>query len=199
MKVLLIGGTGTIGKAVAENIGARHEIIHAGREHGSIHVDLAEPQSIEQMFAKTGVIDAIICAAGNLHFGALSEMTAQQFNVGLQDKLLGQVQLALVGQHYLSDGGSITLTSGIIGIEPIRYGANATTVNAGLEGFVRAAAIELPRGIRINIVSPTLLTESVPVYGSFFPGFETVSAQRVSLAYQRSLEGPQTGRVYRVH
>jgi len=126
-------------------------------------------------------------------------MTPEQFNLGLQDKLLGQVQLALLGQHYLNEGGSITLTSGIVGIEPIRNGANATAVNAAIEGFVAAAAIELARGVRINAVSPTILTESVGSYGPFFPGFETVPAVRAALAYQRSVEGGQTGRVYRVH
>ena len=145
-----------------------------------------------------GLVDAIVSTAGNLHFGPLAEMTAEQFNLGLQDKLLGQVQLALVGQKYLNDGGSITLTAGILSIEPIRNGANATAVNAAIEGFVAAAAIELPRGLRINAVSPTILTESVGVYGPFFPGFDTVSAERAARGYQRSVEGAQTGRVYRV-
>ncbi|HEX4937169.1 MAG TPA: short chain dehydrogenase, partial [Candidatus Kapabacteria bacterium] len=154
--------------------------------------------TVISLLEQVGTVDAIICTAGNLHFGPLTEMTAAQFNLGLQDKLLGQVQLALAGQHHLTEGGSITLTSGILSQEPIRNGANATAVNAALEGFVAAAAIELPKGIRINVVSPTLLSESIPTYGPFFPGFETVPAQRVGLAYQRSVEGGQTGRVYRV-
>ena len=116
-------------------------------------------------------------------------MTAEQFNSGLQDKLLGQVRLALLGQRWLRDGGSITLTSGVAATEPIRHGANASTVNAALHGFVTGAAVELQRGLRINAVSPTLLTESADAYGSVFPGFETVPAARVALAYQRSVEG----------
>jgi NAD(P)-dependent dehydrogenase (short-subunit alcohol dehydrogenase family) len=139
-----------------------------------------------------------ISTTGNLFFGPLTQMTAADFNVGLQDKLLGQVRLALVGQHYLSDGGSITLTTGIVGQEPIAQGANATAVNSAVEGFVRAAACELPRGIRINAVSPTVLTESMDVFGPFFPGFEPVPAARAALAYRRSVEGVQSGRVYRV-
>lgn len=198
MKVLLIGGTGAIGKSVSDNLGQRHQLVHAGRHHGDFRVDLAQSQSIKQLFEQVGHVDAIVSAAGNVHFGPLEQMSAQQFNIGLQDKLLGQVQLALVGQHYLADGGSITLTSGILAIEPIRNGASATTINAGLEGFVSAAAIELPRAIRINVVSPTVLTESEHIYGEFFPGFETVPASRVALAYQRSVEGAQTGRIYRV-
>ncbi|MDM0084118.1 short chain dehydrogenase [Variovorax sp. J31P179] len=128
----------------------------------------------------------------------LADMQSSDFDVGLQDKLLGQVRLALRGQHVLRDHGSITLTSGIVAEEPIRLGANATPVNAAVEGFVRAAAVELPRRLRINAISPTLLTESLPDYEPFFPGFEPVPAARVAQAYVRSVEGVQTGRVYRV-
>lgn len=198
MKILLVGASGTIGQAVVQNLESRHDIITAGRQHGDYRVDLSCHHMVISLLEQVGTVDAIICTAGNLHFGPLTEMTAAQFNLGLQDKLLGQVQLALAGQHHLTEGGSITLTSGILSQEPIRNGANATAVNAALEAFVAAAAIELPKGIRINVVSPTLLSESIPTYGPFFPGFETVPAQRVGLAYQRSVEGGQTGRVYRV-
>lgn len=198
MKILLVGASGTIGQAVAHNLGQRHELITAGRRSGQHHVDLTQDASVEALLEAVGKVDAIVSAAGNLHFGPLAEMTAAQFNVGLQDKLLGQVRLALLGQRVLRDGGSITLTSGVLSIEPILQGANATAVNAAIEGFVAAAAIELPRGIRINAISPTVLTESLPVYGAFFPGVESAPAARVALAYQRSVEGAQSGRVYRV-
>jgi len=198
MKILLIGAHGTIGQAVQANLAPRHTLITAGRSSGEHQVDLTQPASVAALLERVGKVDAIISAAGNLHFGPLVEMTAEQFNIGLQDKLLGQVRLALLGQHYLNDGGSITLTSGILSTEPIRNGANASAVNAGLEAFVAAAAIELPRGLRINAISPTVLTESLPVYGPYFAGFESVTGERAALAYQRSVEGAQTGRVYRV-
>ena len=197
-KILLIGASGTIGQAVQANLGARHDVITVGRTSGTHRADFSQPGAVAKLFEAVGKVDAIVSTAGNLHFGPLAEMTAEQFNLGLQDKLLGQVQLALVGQKYLTDGGSITLTAGILSIEPIRNGANATAVNAAIEGFVAAAAIELPRGLRINAVSPTILTESVGVYGQFFPGFDTVPAERAARGYQRSVEGAQTGRVYRV-
>lgn len=197
-KILLIGASGAIGQAVAKNLGARHQLITAGRSSGDHRVDLTDDASVAALLEAVGKVDAIVSATGSLHFGPLTEMTAEQFNIGLQDKLLGQVRLALRGQHHVNDGGSITLTAGVLSIEPVRMGANATAVNAALEAFAVAAAIELPRGIRINTISPTLLTESVAAYGALFPGFETVSAERAALAYQRSVEGPQTGRVYRV-
>ena len=198
MKILLIGAGGTIGQAVAQTLGSRHEIVSVGRNSGQYRADLSQPASLVALLDKVGRVDAIVSTAGNVHFGPLNEMTVEQFNIGLQDKLLGQVQLALAGHRHLRDGGSITLTSGVLSIEPIRNGASATAVNAAIEAFVAAAAIELPRGIRINAVSPTVLTESLPTYGPFFPGFESVPAQRVGLAYQRSVEGAHTGRVYRV-
>lgn len=198
MKIIVIGASGTIGRAVSEELSQRHDVIRVGRTRGDYQVDITSQESVEALFAQTGEVDAIVSTTGNLHFGPLSTMTDSQFNLGLQDKLLGQIRLALVGQHFLRDGGSITLVSGIVAQEPIAQGVNATTVNAGLEGFVRAAACELPRGISINLISPTVLSESLAAYGDFFPGFPSVPAAAVAQAYRRSIEGVQTGRIYPV-
>ena len=122
MKILLIGAHGTLGQAVQANLAARHSIVSVGRNSGDYRADLAQPASLSALFDKVGKVDAIVSAAGNVHFGPLAEMTAEQFNIGLQDKLLGQVQLALLAQRYLNDGGSVTLTSGILSTDPIRYG-----------------------------------------------------------------------------
>ncbi len=198
MKVIVIGAGGAIGRAVVEQLAPRHEIIPVGKTSGRLQVDITRMDSVQALFDKAGKADAVVVAAGSLHLGPLAEMTPAQFGIGLQDKLMGQIHVALAAQHYLNDGGSITLTSGILAAEPVRYGANATTVNAAVEGFVRAAAIELPRGLRINAVSPTVLQESMEAYGPYFHGFEPVAARRVALAYSRSVEGLQTGRTYRV-
>ncbi|MBZ7398247.1 MULTISPECIES: short chain dehydrogenase [Klebsiella] len=198
MKIIVIGASGTVGRAVAQELSQRHEVIHVGRTQGDYQVDITSQQSVESLFEKTGRVDAIVSATGNLFFGPLATMTDGDFNQGLQDKLLGQIRLALTGQHYLNDSGSITLISGIVAHEPIAQGVNATTVNAGLEGFVRAAACELPRGIRINLISPTVLTESAAAYDGFFPGFASVPAASVAQAYRRSVEGIQNGRIYKV-
>ena len=197
-KVLVIGATGAVGQAVVSELAARHEVIQASRASATHPVDIHQPDSIRALFEKTGKLDAIVATVGNLHFGPLAEMTGEQFRIGLNSKLMGQVEIALAGQHWLNDGGSITLTSGIVSEEPIRFGANATAVNHAVEGFVRGAAIELVRGLRINVVSPTVLEESLPSYGSYFIGFEAAPARRVALAYARSVDGAQTGQVYRV-
>jgi len=198
MKILIIGATGTIGKAVVSELGVRHDILQAGRSRAPLRVDIASEASLRELFGAVGTIDAIVCAAGDVHFGPLATMTVDQFKIGLNEKLLGQVQLALIGAEHLTDGGSITLTSGILSRDPIKLGSNASTVNAAVEGFVRAAAIELPRGIRINAVSATLVVESLPSHGAYFRGFETVPVQRVANAYAKSVEGAQTGQVYAV-
>ena len=198
MKILLVGASGTLGQAVASTLGVHHELIRAGRHGGDVQVDLTDDASVQALFEKVGKVDAVIATTGQVHFGPLAQMRPADFNIGLQDKLLGQVRLALLGQHVLADGGSITLTTGVAAEDPVRGGSNAAAVNAAVEGFVKGAAIELPRGLRINAVSPTLLTESLAAYGALFPGVETVPAARAALAYVRSIEGPLTGRVFRV-
>lgn len=197
MKVMVVGASGTIGRAVVENLQENHDILRIGKTQGDLQVDLTDELSVTQLFERSGQIDAIIAATGSVHFGPLEEMNCAQFNKGLQDKLIGQIRLVLIGQHYLKPGGSITLTTGILTQHPIRTGVNATAVNAALEGFVLAAANEL-QGQRINAVSPTVVTEALDKYGPYFPGFESAAASRVALAYRRSLEGIDNGKVYRV-
>ena len=197
MKVMLIGASGTIGRGIVDNLQQDHELIKVGKTQGDLQVDLRDEESVKALFAQSGKVDAIICAVGGVHFGPLSEMSTEQFNSGLQDKLMGQVRLVLIGQHYLNAGGSFTLTTGILTQHPIRTGVNATAVNGALESFVLAAANEL-QGQRINAVSPTVLTEALDKYAPFFPGFESADASRVALAYRRSLEGIDTGKVFRV-
>ena len=198
MKIILVGASGTIGQAIDRELRERHDIVRVVRNSGELQVDITDPASIRRLFEQTGPFDALISAAGNAHFGALEELTAKEFAVGLDDKLMGQVNLVLIGREFANDGASFTLTSGVLSEDPIRYGAAVSTVNAALDGFVRAAAIELPRGLRINGVSPTILEESLPAYGPYFRGFKAVPAATVALAYAKSAEGRQTGQVYRV-
>jgi NAD(P)-dependent dehydrogenase (short-subunit alcohol dehydrogenase family) len=198
MKIILVGASGTIGQAIDRELRERHDIVRVGRNSGELRVDISDPASIRRLFEQAGPFDALISAAGNAHFGALEELSAKEFAVGLDDKLMGQVNLVLIGREFANDGASFTLTSGVLSEDPIRYGAAVSTVNAALDGFVRAAAIELPRGLRINGVSPTILEESLPAYGPYFRGFKAVPAATVALAYAKSAEGRQTGQVYRV-
>jgi len=198
MKIVLIGANGTLGKAIAAELTRRHSIVSVGRNSGDLRADMRDLQSVRALFQNTGKVDGVVCAAGSVHFGPWDDLTPEKFDVGLRDKLMGQVNLVLAGQDALVDGGSFTLTSGILSEDPIRSGACASLVNGALESFVRGAAVELPRGLRINIVSPTVLQESVPAYGPYFPGFKPVPAADAALAYSKSVEGRQTGKIYKV-
>jgi len=198
MKILLVGAQGTVGRGVAAELAARHEVIGAGRQGAAVTLDLADRGSIRSALENLGPLDAIVSAAGQVGWAPLLELTPEQWAFSVANKLMGQVNLALVGQEYLRDGGSITLTSGVLSDQPVPSGAAASLANGGIEAFVRAAAIELPRGLRINAVSPGVLVESMEQLGPYFRGFEPVSSARVALGYSRSVEGSDTGKVYAV-
>jgi NAD(P)-dependent dehydrogenase (short-subunit alcohol dehydrogenase family) len=204
MRIFLVGAGGTLGRAVAAELGTRHHIITAGRKSGDVRLDLSDPTSLLAAMAGAAPLDAVVCTAGEVAFAPMSTIHPapigeSAYTLGLTNKLMGQVNLALTAREHLVEGGSITLTSGILAEQPIAMGSSASMVNGALEGFVRAAACELPRGIRINLVSPTVLVESMPTFGPFFRGFEPVPAARAAMAYSRSVEGIQTGQVYRVY
>lgn len=198
MKIIVVGGTGTIGKAVVSELAKRHTVVVAGFSHGDVKVDIKDNASIDAMYKTVGKVDAVVSTVGKVHFGGFTDMTTELYNVGLQDKLMGQVNLVLRGLTQLNDGGSFTLTSGILSEDPIRFGSSASMVNGALDSFVKSAAIEMPRQLRINVISPTVLTESMGAYGDYFHGFESAPAARVALAYSKSVEGAQTGKIYKV-
>lgn len=198
MRVLIIGASGTLGQAAVEALKGRHEIITAGRSSGDVKVDLTKRDSIERMYQQAGKLDAVVACTGHAHFGPLATMTEDQFMHGLTDKLMGQVNVVLIGQSLINDGGSFTLTGGVLDRDPIRKGVNASTVNGALNAFAMSAAIELQRGIRINVVSPTVLEASAQKYDGFFPGHLPVSSARVGLAYVKCVEGAITGQVIKL-
>lgn len=196
--IIIVGGSGTIGTAVSNLLAKRHELIFASKNKGDIKVDITDVHSIEQMYQKIGKFQAIISTAGWVHFGEFSELTEKNYHDSFHNKLMGQINLVHKGIKYIDPNGSFTLTSGILSRDPIRYGTIASAVNGALESFVKAAAIELPGKMRINVISPTILTESLASYGDYFLGFDPVPAEKVALAYSKSLEGAQTGQIYRV-
>lgn len=204
LRILLVGASGTLGRAVAVELAPRHDIISAGRTSGDVRIDIADPASIRAALERIGRMDAVACCAGHVNFSPLAQIepadvATSSYGLGLRDKLMGQVNLALAARNHLRDGGAITLITGILSTHPIVAGSSAAMVNGALEAWVKAAAVEMPRGIRINAVSPGLFVESAADYGPFFRGFEPVPAARAALAFARSIEGPETGQVYRVY
>ena len=194
-KIILIGAKGDVGRAAYEQLSAHHDVIRVGRSDGDVIADISDSASIDAMFNEVGKIDALVSTAGAVHFGPLSEFTEQQFMLGLSNKVMGQVNLVIKGMDFINDGGSFTLTSGVLDRDPVVMGASAATANGALGGFVKGAAIEMPRGLRINVVSPGLLDVSEEKFGRYFPGHEVVSSKSVGLAYAKSVDGAITGQV----
>jgi NADP-dependent 3-hydroxy acid dehydrogenase YdfG len=195
MKILVIGAEGAVGSAAISDLSKRHEILKANRSSKTLPVDVMDEASVEALFVASGKVDAVIVTTGHTHFGVLTEMTPTLFRKGLDDKLMGQINVALVAMRHLTDGGSITLTSGVTNRDYIRKGANAAAVNGALDAFVQAAALEMPRGLRINSVSPALLDVSAQKYDGFFPGHVPVSSVRVGFAFTKAVEGFLNGQV----
>jgi NAD(P)-dependent dehydrogenase (short-subunit alcohol dehydrogenase family) len=193
MRVIVVGGTGTIGSAVVQALSARHEVVVAGRKTGTVHVDLAWPDSIRAMFQSVGAFDAVVSAAGQAKFGSLDDLTDADYLFSFSNKLMGQANLVRIGRQFITDGGSFTLTTGVLSHEPIKGSASISMVNAGLEGFVRAAALELLRGIRVNVVSPPWVMETL-VARKMDPS-HSMPAVSVAQAYLASVEGTMTGQM----
>ena len=197
MKIIIVGATGTVGKKITAFFEKEHEVVKVGSKSGDLQADITSPASVEALFKKTGPFDALVVAAGGTHFGPLGAMTDADFRKGLDNKLMGQINLVLIGQHYIRPKGSFTLIAGNVSEDPVRMAANVSVVNAGVEAFARAAAIELEQGVRINAVSPGVVEDS-PGYFPFFPGDIPVTMDRVVQAYVKSVLGANTGQVIKV-
>jgi len=197
MKIIIVGATGTIGSKVNANLEKDHEVIKVGSQSGDLQADITDPESLENLFEETGSFDALVSATGAAHFGPLQEMTAEDFDMGLQSKLLGQVNLVLTGQHYINPKGSFTLVSGILSEDPVADSVNVSAVNSAVNGFVKAAALELENDVRINAVSPGVVEDSPELFDAF-PGHTPVAMNRVVKAYRKSVLGISNGEIIKV-
>ncbi|MBF2528034.1 short chain dehydrogenase [Listeria seeligeri] len=199
MKILLIGASGTLGSAVKERLEKKADVITAGRHSGDVTVDITSVDSIKKMYTQVGKVDAIVSATGSATFSPLTELTPEKNAVTISSKLGGQINLVLLGIDSLNDNGSFTLTTGIMMEDPIVQGASTAMANGAVTAFAKSAAIEMPRGLRINTVSPNVLEESWDRLEPFFQGFNPVPAERVARAFEKSVFGAQTGESYRVY
>ncbi len=196
MKIIIVGATGAVGKTAVDALSGRHEVIRVGRTSGDVQMDIEDLDSIRAMYQQIGKVDAVVSAIGHVHFGAVHEMTSEQFMTGIHRKVLPQVNLVLEGFDYVNDGGSFTVTSGVLNRDPIRGGSCAAAANGALDGFVRGAAVDMPRGIRINAVSPEVLEVCRAKYDGFFQGHAHVSNDAVGLADSKAVEGCLSGQIF---
>ena len=195
-RIVVFGATGTIGKAVVAALSPKYEILQVGNRQGEFKADLADANCIRNVFQAIGKVDAIVSTAGAARFAPLEKLSDEDFRFSLANKLMGQVNLARIGLDYLNDKGSITLTSGILSHQPMAGSAVISLVNAGLEGFARAAALEAPRGIRVNVVSPPWVTETLKAL-NMDPGLGKPAVE-VAKGYVKSIEGEHSGEVIEV-
>lgn len=199
MKLLIIGGNGTIGKRVSAHFKKKHEIIIAGRTTGDVTVDIADSRSIKAMFDTIGKFEAILCIAGEAKWAPFDSLTEKDFYIGLKSKLMGQVNLVRIGQDFLNTGGSFTLTTGILADDPVVMTTSAAMVNGAIHSFVRAVALELKNEHRINVVSSGLVADAVEKYEDYFPGHNPIPMQKVVNGYVRSVEGKGTGEIIKIY
>jgi len=199
IKILLIGETGTIGSKVAKRLNGDYELIIAGSSSGDVQVDITSPESIQKLFEETGPIDAVIITAGSAPVKPLANSTNKDFLEGVQSKMMGQINVALTAMNYLNEGGSVTLTSGILSDDPIPQGTILSTINGAINGFVTGAYGEfLQKGYRINAVSPALVEDSADALGDFFPGHTPAKMEHVVDGYEKSLKTLITGQIINI-
>lgn len=193
MKIIVIGATGTIGKEIVKALEPHHEVIGVGRKGGEINADIRDADSLRKMFAKAGTVDVVVCAAGSGVWKPLAELTDDDLTSSIDYKLMGQVNVIRLGFEAVRDGGSIVVTTGLLNRVPMPGGAAFSLANGGLEGFARAAALEAPRGIRVNVISPPWIAETLTAMGMDPSG--GLPAATVAKAYVDALSGTATGQV----
>ncbi|RKS42817.1 NAD(P)-dependent dehydrogenase (short-subunit alcohol dehydrogenase family) [Gillisia mitskevichiae] len=198
MKILIIGGNGTIGKTVVSHFKENNEVIIAGRSKGDVNVDISDSNSIKTMFENTGKVDAIICIAGEAKWDFFNKLTEEDYYIGLKSKLMGQVNLVRIGQNYLNPNGSVTLTTGVLAYDPVVQTTSAAMVNGGIHSFVKAVALELENGIRVNVVSSDMVEDAYEKYKDIFPGHNPVPMYKVINGYVRSVKGKGNGEVIKI-
>ena len=198
MKILVIGGNGTIGKKVSKRLAQKHEVLVAGRHSGNVIVDFSDAQSIKSMFENVGKLDAIVAIAGDAKWDKFDNLSEEDFYIGIKSKMMGQVNVVRIGKDYLNSGGSITLSTGILADDPVDMTTSAAMVNGAINSFVKAVAIELEDEKRINVVCSDLVEDSFEKYKDYFPGNTPVPMHKIVDGYVKSIEGKITGRILRI-
>ncbi len=199
MKILVIGGNGTIGKTVVSHFKEKNEVVIAGRTNGDVNVDIANSASIKAMFESVGKLDSIICIAGEAKWDDFNKLTEEDYYIGLKSKLMGQVNLVRIGQYYLNPNGSITLSTGILADDPVIKTTSAAMVNGGIHSFVKAVALEIENGIRVNVVSSGMVEDAYEKYKDYFPGHNPIPMKKVINGYVRSVNGKGHGEIIRIY
>jgi NAD(P)-dependent dehydrogenase (short-subunit alcohol dehydrogenase family) len=199
MRVVLVGGSGTIGRRLVPDLAHRHEVVVAGRNSGDVRVDITSAESIEAMYRQLSDIDAVVGIAVSGALDEFATLTEEQLLDNMRGKFFGQANLVLIGQRYVNPGGSFTLTSGVFADQPARGVTGGGVVSGALHSFVLSAALELQGRYRINVVSPTIVGDSIDEYAALFPGLAAVPMDTLVGHYVDCIEGEATGQIIRAY
>jgi len=198
MKILVIGGNGTIGKKVVAHLRKKHEVVIGGRSSGDVLIDMEDCTMMKGVLSSLQPLDAIVSIAGEARWADLDDLSEQDYYIGIRSKLMGQVNLARLGREVLSPGGSITLSTGILADDPVPRTASAAMVNGGIHSFVQAASLELDT-LRLNAVSLGLVEDAYEKYKDYFPGHVPITMHQAVNAYVKAIEGKGRGQIIRVY
>lgn len=199
MKILIIGGHGTIGSCITAKLNEKHDVVTAGRNSGDFTVDIESSDSIRNLLESIPSLDSIICIAGEAKWDDFKDLSEEDYYIGIRSKLMGQVNLVRIGQDFLKSKGSITLSTGILADDPVIKTTSAAMVNGALHSFVKAVALEIENELRVNVVSLGVVEDAYEKYRVFFPGHNPVPMTKVVNAYLRSVEGRGNGEIIRVY
>ncbi|WP_226648285.1 short chain dehydrogenase [Microbulbifer variabilis] len=195
MKIVVIGATGIIGKSVVDEL-KEYDVVKVGHRNGDYRINIEDRASIKAMFKQVGQVDAVVSATGNAVFAPVEELTFDQIKAAIDSKLLGQINIFQIGRDYVREGGSITLTSGVLAQHPMRGGSALSLVNGAIESFVKATALELGHKLRLNAVSPHFVKETMDMMG--MDSSSGISASDTAKAYRHAVLSSETGQTFDV-
>ena len=196
MKTIILIGAGMVGQAALSGLG-NHTVVTASRSGRGCdyEVNITDEASIRKLYQQVGEFDAVVNTAGECEYAPVAEMTEAQWMTSIASKMMGQINLVRIGQEYIADGGSFTLISGILNLKPVPLAIADAVTSGAIDTFVKCAGCEMPRGIRVNAINPTILEESWDAYGELMPGFQPVPGRLVGKAFERAVEGFLNGEV----
>jgi NAD(P)-dependent dehydrogenase (short-subunit alcohol dehydrogenase family) len=194
-RIVILGATGTIGSAVARLLASDGEIVRVGHTRGDMRLDARSPSDLETFFAGLGPYDHLVSLAGTgAAIGPVETLSHDDFAAGFLNKVAIQIDLVKAGLSTIRDGGSFTLSSGYLDKEPMPGYSAIAMCNGAVAAFVKAVALDMPRGVRINAVSPVFVVETLMAFGIMdMTPYVTMSAADTALAYRAAVMGTLNG------
>lgn len=194
-KIIIVGSTGTIGQKVVKLLKNDYQVITINRSSGDYQADMQDADAMEEIFKIIGPFDGLIATSGYGKWGTMDEHSVQDYHDGLNSKLMGQVNLVIIGRKYANEGACFVLSSGILAQYPVEGGISLSMINAAIEAFVRGAALEM-KNMRINAVSPSFAKETMELMG--MDSSTGVPAIEFAKLYKTAFENDNTGIIYTI-